>query len=141
MSKQNEGGDQPPKKKFDLVNLQKLADASKSLETKGGETPISPATPVVNEDETRSDTPAVEPAAPVQQTSSVFKSFMSQDPKYKGNKRTPIPFYDTVHAKLAAVAAAENTDIIILANNIVDRWFKKYKDDCEKSLENARVKF
>lgn len=122
---------QNPKKKGSLLDLGKLA---RTLE------PTPSATNIGDDTDLRPDDDA-EIQKDVEVTSAAFKSFMTQNPKYQGEKRLSVPMYESIHAKLAAVAAAEKTDIIILANNIVDRWFKKYKEDCRKTTENSKPSF
>ena len=126
------------------LDLSKLADASKNLEGgsgAGGQNNPAPSTEE-NKDEVYTPGPPTEthvetPAVPQVELSKAFLSYMVENPKFEGQPRKSVPLAGELHNKVSKVAAAENTDIIVMVNNIVDAWLKKHAADCKKSVARA----
>ena len=126
------------------VDLTRLANASKGLEEKPNVpgTGTGTGTEGGNEPPYTTDLPEETPIATSQdQPSKAFLSYMVENPKFTGTQRKSVPMAGDLHAKVSKVAAAEKTDIIVLTNNIVDAWLKKYAADCKKSVDRANSIF
>lgn len=68
-----------------------------------------------------------------------YQDIFKEKEVFKDEKKQPGLYYETIHKKLKLLAESENSNITILANNIIDQYLKNNESEIKKSIKKLNI--